>query len=102
MPSFSADPTRCPTPTKRVAASFAPDALFLKRFRALSDTKAMQVIGPSLANKRYYGFTMVDNTTSPLEFLAKLVKVEDDINSRATIIRVHDYHFRNPVYNGMT
>jgi hypothetical protein len=79
-------------------AAFAPDALFLATFQSAIDTVQRHPIGVSLSNKTYVGLQYTENTFSPLVWLAKRLGVDaGDIASNATIVRLHDYRFREPV-----
>jgi hypothetical protein len=79
-------------------AAFAPDALFLSLFEPSVDTVQRHPIGASLSNKTYVGLQYNNNTYSPLVWVAELLGVSGaDIASKATIIRFHDYRFREPV-----
>jgi hypothetical protein len=79
-------------------AAFAPDALFLSMFEPAVDTVQHHPIGASLSNKTYLGLQYTNNTYSPLVWVAERLGVtRTDIASKATIIRFHDYRFREPV-----
>jgi hypothetical protein len=79
-------------------AAFAPDVLFLSTFEPAMDSVQRHPIGQSLSNKDYLGIQFADNTYSPLEWVARLLRVApNDVESKATILRIHDYRFREPV-----
>lgn len=78
--------------------SFAGDTLLMSTFASKIDVKGHVIVGPSLANKRYLGLQIVDNTWSLLDEIAKLFDVGPNVNSRSTTFRVRNYTFGRPVY----
>jgi hypothetical protein len=81
--------------------AFSADTIFMATFAGKIDAKGHVIVGPSLANKRYLGLQIVDNTWSPLEELAKLLKASD-VNSRSTTFRIRNYTFGRPVFQSTT
>lgn len=80
------------------SAAYAPDLLFLPIFGGKIDAKGHILVGRSLSNRTFTGFQFVDNTASPLEWIAKLLQVESDINSRSTTLRFRQYRFGREIY----
>jgi hypothetical protein len=78
-------------------ASFAPADIF-GTFQGAIDSRAESLVGPSLANKRYWGVTYTDNTTSPLEWLVDLLDLKNDVAGKSTIFQFNDFRFRYPVF----
>ncbi len=80
------------------APTFSGDTLLMSTFASKINAKGNTILQPSLANKRYLGLQIVDNTWSPLEELAKAFRVEAAVNSKSTTLRIRQYKFGRPVY----
>lgn len=82
------------------SGTYAPDLLFLPIFGGKVDATGNTKVGRSLSNRTFAGLQFIDNTISPLEWIAKLLQVEGDINSRSMTLRFRQYRFGREIFVG--
>ncbi|HEX7151493.1 MAG TPA: hypothetical protein VF618_08405 [Thermoanaerobaculia bacterium] len=74
--------------------AFSPDKLFLKTFIPKMNSKGVQYVPIGLSNKRYTALTYTNSRTSIFDFVASLLDVENDVNSRSTVVGLREYKLR--------
>ncbi len=80
------------------SAGFKPDKIFLASFAGkIGEGESTVLVPPGLANKLYTGITYTENTISPLAALARWFGLQDKINSRSSVLKLHHYRFDEPV-----
>lgn len=84
------------------SGAFSAGTLLMSTFQSKIDAKDRVIIGPSLANKTMIGAQVVWNTWSPLLLLAQAFNVAGDVVGRSMTIRVRQYTFGRPQYEGVS
>ncbi|MFL6292562.1 MAG: hypothetical protein ACJ759_16845, partial [Thermoanaerobaculia bacterium] len=80
-------------------AKFANDQLFLSSIGSSISTGGNGTVGRGLSNKEYLGLQYIDNRTSLLGSIAKLLGIDPaDVISESTTLGVHTYRFRENVF----
>jgi hypothetical protein len=74
--------------------AFSPDKLFLRTFIPKMNSKGVQYVPTGLSNKRYTAITYTNSETSLFDFVASLLEVENDVNSRSTVVSLREYKLR--------
>ncbi|HTG34070.1 MAG TPA: hypothetical protein VLB76_14160 [Thermoanaerobaculia bacterium] len=75
-------------------AGYANDVIFLSGVAA---STSFPDVGKGLSNKRYAGLQYTDGRWSPLAYITKALKAEDDIQSFSTVVAIHAYQLEQAI-----